>query len=227
MPARTSYEAERGCGYRKTGGIYLCCDGEGSPCGRMPLELKICPTCSGGIHPCRGWTWVDPKPLFENRRCKAGLEFCEGCPVNDTNLIQIDRCGLIWIGHGHYGTTKEFLDEARRMGVSRRIKAVPKGFEVGKTWVMLGHRRCFTDQCEGCEGSGQVQDDIVESLKMECPDCGGSGETFRPGVFQMFLPSRVEKVVDENTSEEDIEKLERRGIEAVIVKPQTEQATLV
>lgn len=225
MPAAISYEAERGCGYRKVGGIYLCCDGDGSPCGRLPLELRVCPTCSGGIHPCRGWTWIDPKPLFEAHRCKS-FE-CNSCPVGDEHLSRIDRCGLIWVGHGHYGTPEEFQTEARRMGISRRIKAVPQAFVAGKTWVMLGHRRCFTDQCPDCQGSGEVQDDIVESIKMECPDCKGSGKTYRPGIFSMFLPSRVEKVVDEETSEEDIEKLNRRGIDAVIVKPQVGQITLV
>ena len=66
MPTITTItdEPERGCGLRRPGGIYLCSDGMGLPCGKLPLPLDICPTCSGGIHFARGWTWISPQPLF-------------------------------------------------------------------------------------------------------------------------------------------------------------------
>lgn len=60
----TKQERERGCGFRKGGGIYLVSDGPGRSCGRMPLPLHVCPTCSQGIKPARGFTWIDSKPIL-------------------------------------------------------------------------------------------------------------------------------------------------------------------
>lgn len=43
---RTSVEGARGCGYRKAGGIYLVSGGIPRPCGKLPIPLTTCPTCS-------------------------------------------------------------------------------------------------------------------------------------------------------------------------------------
>ncbi len=61
-----TFEAARGCGYRKAGGKYLVSGGEMLPCGRLPLELTVCPCCSQGIKQSRGWTWIDPEKLLAN-----------------------------------------------------------------------------------------------------------------------------------------------------------------
>jgi hypothetical protein len=52
----TRYDRKRGCGWRKPGGLYLCADGVGGVCGKLPIPLDICPTCHGGIKFCRSWT---------------------------------------------------------------------------------------------------------------------------------------------------------------------------
>jgi hypothetical protein len=71
-------EPKRGCGYRKVGGLYLVVMGAGRHCGKMPIRAEVCPTCNGGIKPTRGWTWIDPAPLFADRPCDRAD--CGSCP---------------------------------------------------------------------------------------------------------------------------------------------------
>jgi hypothetical protein len=66
----TRREQARGCGYRKEGGLYLVCDGEGKNCERMPIPLTSCPTCSQGIKPARGWSWIESGPILEANPCR-------------------------------------------------------------------------------------------------------------------------------------------------------------
>ncbi len=195
MPARISYESERGCGYRKVGGLYIVSMGIGRSCGRLPLELGICPTCSGGIHPVRSWTWIDPKPLFEDLPCADVESECETCPVGGPRLATLDRVGLLWIGSSHYPRPEDFTREAEQMGVSRRLPAIPKGFEVGVTWVFVAHRQCFVDPCLKCAGKGKWYD-MTQGETVECPDCEGKGEFHRAGIFHAFLPNAIEKSLD-------------------------------
>ena len=42
------------------------------------------------------------------------------------------------------------MREASKMGVSRRITAVPRDFVVGETWVLLGHRKAIEKACSEC-----------------------------------------------------------------------------
>lgn len=44
----TRVEGARGCGFRKTDGLYLVCDGLGSACGKLPIPCEVCPTCGRG-----------------------------------------------------------------------------------------------------------------------------------------------------------------------------------
>lgn len=133
------YEAPRGCGRRKPGGKYLVSGGPAVDCGRLPLPLDRCPTCGHGIKATRGWTWLDLKPLTESRACGAPLKECDSCPLGAPDGPT--QAGLLWVGSAFYSTPKEFLREASRMGISRRIAQVPKGFEIGRTWVLLAHRK--------------------------------------------------------------------------------------
>jgi hypothetical protein len=172
-----SVESARGCGYRKPGksgvGIYLIAEGLSSPCGRLPLPLEICPCCSGGIKPTRGWTWITPRLLFGSpqamdalagtaRRCElAGMRLvggpkpgalsviksgdhpdeCASCPVG--GALPDGKHGLLWVGGAFYKTPADFTTEARRMGVSRKLSALPRGFKLGETWVYLAHREAL------------------------------------------------------------------------------------
>jgi hypothetical protein len=163
-------EAKRGCGYRKVGGLYLVTFGAGRHCGKMPIRCDVCPTCNGGIKPTRGWTWIDPVPLFGERECRGGD--CRACPMGAGNFDNLGPIGLIWIGEKFYPTPHASTDEARRMGISRRIPAIPKGFQLGSTWVAFAHRR----------------------VKF------GPDAELAPGIFHLARPERIEKIVTETQS---------------------------
>lgn len=212
---RRSVESRRGCGYRKGGGLYLVCDGPGSGCGRLPVPLAVCPTCHGGIKPSRGWTTVDGAALLRGARCQP--DFFDGgacdplCVLADANLGALSPAGLIWVGEKFYPTPDDFRREAARMGVSRRIPAVPKDLALGSTWVLLAHRTAIAARHEGgCPWSGarETADDCPEG----CVDAG-------PGIFYAFQPSRAEYVVTGSESEEELDSLEARGLDLVEVVP--------
>jgi hypothetical protein len=134
-------EAKRGCGYRKVGGLYLMDDGGGSPCCKMPIPLTVCPCCGGGIKQARGWTWVDAGKLFPDTRCAAGPMASVTCPA--ANPATMGKCGLIWIGESFYKRPVDFLNEAARMGISRRLPAIPRQFVAGETWVFFAHSKAI------------------------------------------------------------------------------------
>jgi hypothetical protein len=174
----------------------------------------VCPTCHQGIKPSRSWTWIAPRELFGTGECSHG--HCTICPVG---LAVPERAGLLWIGEKFYPTTGEFLTEANAMGISRRLPAIPRGFEIGKDWVFLAHRFAMTTPCEcilpGTDVKGQKA----------CKECKGKGFLGTPGIFSVFRPTVWEKVVDENTPEEECQALRDRGIEPVIVRRKDETNT--
>lgn len=208
-----SSESARGCGYRKPSkngvGIYLVGPKLSAPCGKLPIELTKCPCCSGGIKPTRGWTWIQPRALFTNRLCTADAENfngtgrninCLGCPLG--GALPEGQHGLLWIGGSFYETPLSFTSEAATMGVSRKLGALPKGFELGTTVVYLAHRKAI------------IKDEIDPERPADTRKVG------YPGVFSAFKPTGVDLVVDdENAVPERAERLvEQVGAGARIVK---------
>lgn len=174
-----SVEPRRGCGFRKIGGLYLVSSGLAKPCDRLPIPLTVCPCCGGGIKQTRGWTWIQPERMFEgtHRPC-ACRPSCPAC-APDRVFGDDGRAGLLWIGEQFYPTPADFTAEAARLGVSRRIKAVPRGFKVGETWVFVAHPKAVNTTRINGDG---------ESLFAEEPDLG-------PGIFAAFLPTKIERIV--------------------------------
>lgn len=188
----TRRERKRGCGFRKPGGLYLVTDGPGLPCVLLPIPLTSCPTCGAGIKPARGWTWVQPDALLGAYYAEHNDRFC---PLRGPGQLG-ETCGLLWIGESFYPTPEDFMREAAVQGISRRIQAVPKGFELGQ-WVMLGHRRAVTWPAHAGEPP-------VEKS---------------PGIFQLFRPARIEYVVRGDETPEELEAKEKRHITLVKVEP--------
>jgi len=225
MSVRVSIEPARGCGYRKPGGLYLVSGQLSEPCPLLPYETHVCPTCGEGIKPARGFTWVDGASFIPPQE-HGSSDHTMVCPLAPAGwedggpISRLGRCGLIWVGEQHYKTPQAFMEEAHRMGVSRRIKAVPKDFEVGTTWVLLGHRKAITRACsEGCGDEAQPDPD--------CPVCAGSGWEHRPGVITAFLPVAVEYVITGEETEEELEALEARGLSLVQVIQEEAQEVLL
>jgi hypothetical protein len=188
-------EGSRGCGYRKEGGYYLMLEKvQFHGCGKLPLPLEKCPCCGAGIKFSRGWTWINGKLLFEKVKCTTNLKQCPLCILDHPP----ERMGLLWIGEKFYPTPQDWIDEGNVMGISRRIKNVPKGFVIGETWVAVAHIRAipkteiyFTDK------------------KEETPA--------RPAIFQVFKPSHVEYIVAKKDTKKKLRDLEKKGIKLVRV----------
>jgi len=204
-------EGKRGCGYRKSGGLYLIGGVLAAPCAKLPIELTVCPVCRAGVKQTRGFTWIRPRELFADidgtlPPCRLGD--CVSCAVGPNAP---ERGGLLWIGKGFYKTPADFAAEAGRVGISRRLSGLPRDLVLGETWVYLAHPEAIVETCH-CR--------LVETLgQRECAVCRGRGAVYKKGVFGAFRPTRVEKVVDETISDEEIEALYKRGIDPVIVEP--------
>jgi hypothetical protein len=211
-------EAKRGCGYRRVGGLYVVSGPLGSPCGRLPMELSICPTCHSGIHQARGWTWVHPAKLLENAgRCFVGAAYmntyCSGCPASPAGLMHMgERAGLLWVGGQFYPEAEDFMREARELGVSRRLSALPRGLDFDKHWVLIAHPRAVFRKLTPDEiTSGEFEDAV--------PGVDDVPWAHFPGVITLFRPRAIEKIVTETQSKDELAMsvLAKRGITPVVV----------
>lgn len=198
-------EEERGCGYRKVGGIYLVGELTDDNCCILPHPTPVCPTCQAGIKPARGWTWTHAGSLLQDATpsCSQKEDLYHPCPAIRMRFGTIESAGVIWVGETFYAAPEIFLREARAMGISRKIGAVPRGFEVGRTWVLLAHRHAVPQQLEI-----------------------GKPALFDPGIFAIYCPTAIEVVVDERTAmnDEALDAYRKRGLTPVIVEPKMKQS---
>lgn len=205
-------EARRGCGYRKAGGTYLVGGGIGIACDRLPYELNVCPCCNAGIKPSLGWTWIQPGKFFNGPHSIAcfnpdhGNEPCSDRPFCwfCENPGQFEKAGLIWIGGSFYKSPADFVAEGIKMGFSRRIKAIPRGFKLG-TPVFLAHRKTIE--------RGVTPEDVELNPKLK-------GELIAsfPGIFYVWIPERIEKIFNESErGSEAVQDAEKRDIVPVFV----------
>jgi len=183
----------RGCGWPKPGGLYFVCDGPAFLCGRLPVPLTRCPWCDQGIKPTRGFTWINFAGLLDQAPpCLTG-KACRDC------MATITRAGLLWVGGIFYERPGNFLAEADKLGISRRIAQVPNGFVVGEMWIALAHRQA-----------------IPTTSIDERTD--GKPLSFKPGIFALFRPSAIQYVTRGDESEEQLDRLRERGISPVQVE---------
>lgn len=193
------YEPERGCGYRKPGGLYFVSKGAGSTCCRLPFELKVCPTCGQGVKFSRGFTWIN-SDLFLTTFCTDQKNV--GCPADWIN----EKLGLLWVGEKYY-TVDSFTRESNAIGISKRIASVPNDFVVGETWIALAHIKAV------------VKFVVGESGKMQAK--------FAPGVFMFFRPTAVEYVIAPGDTDAKLDALEKRGFTLVDARKAGDQTKLL
>jgi len=191
-------ESIRGCGYRKVGGLYLCGAGATMACDRLPYELKVCPTCGGGVKFTRGFSWLDwykyaGDHSVLNEGCKCGFQ-CPACHPQAGS----QPYGLLWIGDQFY-TPEEFTQEALTQGVSRRIAAIPRKLKLGETWILFAHiKACGT----------RLEDQPDNTRK----------RVGVPGVFYAHRPQTVELLIWESeATEEKLAELEKKHITPIII----------
>jgi hypothetical protein len=211
------HDSKRGCGFRKTHGLYFRTDDAGVPCDVLPLELKPCPVCAAmGLKcktaPTRGFSWVKPSGLFNwneivcpnNVSPSYGEGLCGNCSMS--KVARLDKCGLLWVGEKFYPTPADFDRESNSQGISRRLPhdQIPRGFKVGEDFIMLAHRKAIA-RIEDGEGTPLF------------PDVKASVTVYYPGVFRIFRPSRIECVVTGDEPDDFIDALIERGITPVKV----------
>lgn len=197
------HDQRRGCGWRKPGGLYLVAPKLSAPCCKLPFPLSVCPCCGEGIRPSRGFTWISLNGLMKQQDCVANEfdRFPRNCPLEHVGDLQqapeeFNKVGLIWVGEQFYPELKDFTEEAARQGISRRISGVPRGFELGKTWIALAHRKAYKD--------AHAQTD----------------EKWVSAIFMVFQPTAIEYVTTGEEPDEVIRDLVNRGITPVkIAKP--------
>lgn len=209
-------EAMRACGWRKIGALYLVGEKSGIACCKLPIPLvpHFCNVCGldHTVHHFQGWKWVDPKPLISSKPCLAEnvAFFAAYCPAMDPERMG-DKVGLMWVGVHFYPTAEAFLFEANAMGISKRINTLPRGFELGKTWVFLAHPRAIRNQPAATDWQllGLVKPADAEEAK----------DSWTPAIFRIFRPIAVEKIVTRTqlADESEMDKLRERGITPVAV----------
>jgi hypothetical protein len=194
-----SIESERGCGYRKSGGLYIIGGRFGSPCGKLPIPLSVCPCCNQGIKFSRGFQWVS-SALVKDAPCHA--DECRNCAVW-SGLVE--KYGLMWVGEKFYPTPEDFLREGEQMGISKRINAIPTDFKIGFDWILLAHRKAVNGLVKNKE-TGELEEGMT------------------PGIFQAFKPTHFEYVVSGEETEDELERLIKRGIKPVKVIRDVQQS---
>jgi len=137
-------EPMRGCGFRKVSAegkvfYYLCGSGFTIPCDRLPYKLETCPVCGSGIKFHRGFQWLDWRRYAGTHNSCQCLDDCYVCHPTD------EKYGLMWVGERYY-TPSSFALEAERLGVSKLVASIPRGLELGKTKVLLAHKKAYRNR---------------------------------------------------------------------------------
>jgi hypothetical protein len=191
-----SVERARGCGYRKPGGLYLVGPQQWIPCCKLPFELSVCPVCNQGIHPGRGWEWIDFQIFRASSTCAEDYGPSELIKRDCSVWSNRGKLGLLWIGERFYPSAAHFAQEARVMGISKRLGQIPRDLVIGETWVALAHRKAIVDY-----SNGMTADTIG----------------YKPGIFSLFIPTAIEYILTGKETEEQLDQLEKRGLKLVRV----------
>jgi hypothetical protein len=225
-------EQKRACGYRKAGGIYLVGGRNGVDCHRLPFALTVCKCCGAGFKFTRGNNWINPGSFFGQCPEAGGDRFasphnCHGSPCS-VCFPPTGKHLLLWVGASFYPSPADFVREGNEMGVSRRVRALPRDFVLGETIVYFAHIKGETNpEYEKAQKDIEfykakladpvkfpwTDEEILRKLKpLE------EVKELLPAVFMAFRPERVEKILTQGmATEEELKKCERLGITPVLV----------
>ncbi len=163
----------------------------------VAIPLAACPVCGEELRFNRGIQRIDPLKLWgEHDPCGDALGLCPICRPWALTAPTY----LMWVGSDY--SVPSFLFEAARMGVSKRIPAIPTDFVLGESWVLLAKDRLL-------KGAGR---DWVPGVREPRP--GGI-----PGVFHAFRPERIEKIITDKDAQSGfiVDGLVKQGITPVVV----------
>jgi len=205
----------RGCGKRKAGGLYIVTEpGHMAPCGKLPIVFEHCPCCGSGIYPTRSYQHIDLDRFLEGKVCDrvdqgvARVDPCIGCPLH-TN---IGKVYLLWIGEKFYPTPDGWMEEARRLGVSRRMHQIPRGLKLGESWIAVAHRKAVRQPCPECGKDG-----FQLAAEQDCGTCDGTGLIDKSAIFHLFQPTAIEYICKGTETEQELDALVKRGIKPIRV----------
>jgi hypothetical protein len=168
------------------------------------------------VHRKSGWTWIDGDAILAAApECR--LQQSVTCATCTLSNMKLGKCGLLWIGESFYKTPGEWTDEAVKLGISRRISAVPNDFVLGETFVMVAHSKAIPLPDNLCGISLNSFGVTCMRQKEHDGECDALWDR-APGVFQIFKPTAIEYVVKDGDSDEKLEKLVKRGITPVRIE---------
>jgi len=188
-------EAKRGCGFRKAGGLYIVSEGLSEPCERLPIPVLPCPFCCARIKQIRGFQWLTRDYVLK------GAKSCDGrdghshrlCVVCTPDVMSQENYGLIWVGGAFYLTMDDWSKEAGTLGISKRVNAIPKGVEIGKTWVLAAHPKGMPNPWYQPK---PVEDNGKGAVEEEDDD------KFLPAICSAFRVERIELIVTPSMEKE-------------------------
>jgi len=125
---------------QKHRGYYLCGGGMEVYCHRLPLSIPVCESCNRPLLvPIRGIQRMEPNIIWGI--CPEWNDTSYPChQMNCPTCNPPEKAYVVWVGESFYETPESYLDEVRRMGISRKIPFVPEDLNVGD-WVFLGFRK--------------------------------------------------------------------------------------
>jgi len=209
-----SQEQIRICGYRKVHGVYIVGSLGSATCDRLPMPIARCPVCSSGIKFSRGVQYLNftkyagshfKNVMNEDISCKDGV----GCPICSPNVFK-QPYSLLWVGQEY--TPRSFINEALKLGVSKRVPAKPRKMKAGDI-VLLSHN----DTMNGINFVNNYE------LNDDEDDNNDNGNTTapknHPGIFAAFIVSAIDKLIwQHEADDETLSKLKAQGINPVIVR---------
>jgi len=204
-----SIEAERGCGYRIVGKIYIVGSGLAAVCDNLPYPIEKCSGCGFTPQFTRGFSWLEKSYIKKHKIYgqifdSTGLPYevvddCDcpaaNCPICHPDRNGLEQYGLMWVGDKHY-TPEEFIAESNSMGVSKAINKMPKDLILGRTWILLAHNK---------------HPFVSEGFM--------TGESdFKPAIFYAFIPSAYEMLIyKKDATPEKLAELREQGITPIVV----------
>lgn len=114
---------------------------------------------------------------------------------------------LMFVGSRYYPTVEDFVDEAHRVGVSKRIGHIPNSMVLGQSRIFLAH--------EGTQG--KIACPLCGGDEPTCKRCRGKGVARENVIFGFFIVSGIDLIVRDAEAEQLAEAITRTGIKLVKV----------
>jgi hypothetical protein len=101
----------------------------------------------------------------------------------------------MWVGSSYYPRIEDFVDEAERMGVSKRVAHPPVNIKLGRSLLFLVHDEGHRENCKSCRGTGVKSGNMRVALWVK----NGKGSVTRD-------PSKNELVVKSKRAFQQLNK---------------------